>query len=412
MKRHLLILVVVILILLAIFVGIFRNKVKDYAAQHGFALTLEENDGFSDLYPLLPTAKENLVFMYGESHGIAENERMVLKLFKFLHQKAGYRYLALEVDFAYTYLINKYLRTGDEAYLLKMDKWYYDNTGRTEESYRFFRELYLFNSSLPEEEKIMVWCTDLAHGIKYTMERISEVIGRIEPKDKGFRLGELFRDLEKKGVGGLSYRDIVEFDEKCRQIVGDRSEEELLLLVRSLKDVYGWRKSKDQPGGFLEEQDIRERSMLAYYDYFFRTYRPEETGRVFAYHGSAHIKKQATPEESREILAIFLNEQLEQSKGKVFSFYAFPVSGRARDGKGKVRRVTGVEPDLKLASYFLPSRFTLFFAENLSRLAAESSFLNYKVNGLKIKDVYDAVLIMKNVTPEKGLNLEVNKDGY
>lgn len=409
MRRCLLIFLSLIILLVAVG-GIFINRgVKKNADLYGFPIADTKNSIDDDFRFLLDKARENTVFMYGESHGIAENEQLVLRLLKFLHREAGYRYLALESDFAYTHLLNQYLATGDETYLLEMDKWYYNNSGRTRESYEFYRSLYNFNRQLPEKERIVVWCTDVAHGSNYTIERINQIIENNHRGEEGLRLAEAFEEIKKKGHQGLNYQEVAQFEEQCQQILGGggiKENREFFLLIRSLKDLLAWTKKDGRPEEYPEGQDIRERSMLAYYEYFFNKYDPERTGKVLAYNGSYHIKKQNLPENNGEVLAIFLNEQFSVTKGKVFSLLAIPATGSYRNGNGQIRTVKNLSFRLKIITSFLPKNFTLFYTEQLKKLGGKNTFYSFKSDGVELSCIYDAVIVMKNVTPETDLELE------
>ena len=62
----------------------------------------------------------NKVFLLGESHGVQRLQDVDFYLLRHLNQRAGVRRYLAEVDCAKAYYLNEYLRTGDEATLVRV----------------------------------------------------------------------------------------------------------------------------------------------------------------------------------------------------------------------------------------------------------------------------------------------------
>lgn len=59
----------------------------------------------------------NQLFLLGEAHGVAQPQQLDFDLLRHLNRRAGVRYYLAEVDAAKAYLLNEYLRTGQDSTL-------------------------------------------------------------------------------------------------------------------------------------------------------------------------------------------------------------------------------------------------------------------------------------------------------
>ena len=104
----------------------------------------------SDFAMLEPVALNNSVILFGEGqHHVQELHDLFFKFVVFLNQY-GYRDIVLEAPSAQTYYFNAYFKTGSEKYYRFLD----DEGG-------LWKKVCEYNESLPEGEKIKVWCVDL-----------------------------------------------------------------------------------------------------------------------------------------------------------------------------------------------------------------------------------------------------------
>lgn len=101
--------------------------------------------------------ENDLLFLVGESHGVALNPKLQFQLLQYLHRNAGVRYLHLEGGYAEAYLLNHFLSTGDSAI--------FEFCVHTvfKEQRAMYQELYKWNNSLNEENKIEVVGFDFEH---------------------------------------------------------------------------------------------------------------------------------------------------------------------------------------------------------------------------------------------------------
>ena len=99
----------------------------------------------NDLSILDTVVPKYRLIMVGEVHGVAVNPRIQLKMIRYLYTHAHMRHLVLEYGPAETWLMQKYLDTGDESWMA--DSWQF----KMPEYVRFWRELYAFNKTLDEK---------------------------------------------------------------------------------------------------------------------------------------------------------------------------------------------------------------------------------------------------------------------
>lgn len=107
------------------------------------------------------------LFLTGEVHNSAYNERIQVKLMRYLHKEAGVKRYMGEISFASAELVNRYLETGDEIYLPKF----------TQQFVQMWRDIYDYNQTLPENEQIRCRGVDIEHnpliGLSYLEHLLS-----------------------------------------------------------------------------------------------------------------------------------------------------------------------------------------------------------------------------------------------
>ena len=100
----------------------------------------------------------NTLFLFGENHGSANPQLFDILLFKQLYKNAGVRNYIAEMDATKAWLLNKYLRDGNEEYLKKVfSSWIADTAQWANTSnYKKFQALHLFYQSLPASQKFTI----------------------------------------------------------------------------------------------------------------------------------------------------------------------------------------------------------------------------------------------------------------
>ncbi|MFM7430879.1 MAG: hypothetical protein ACKO1F_13380, partial [Flammeovirgaceae bacterium] len=118
------------------------------------------------------THENSRIVLLGETHGVSGNHNIFYQIVEVLSKENGIRYIILERSYGDAYLLNIYLRTGDEKFLKYDPSW-------SEEMRESYRKVYLFNQTLPEEKKIIFFGVDGIRSISAVVISLQDLI----PKD-------------------------------------------------------------------------------------------------------------------------------------------------------------------------------------------------------------------------------------
>lgn len=114
-------------------------------------LDVDTNSNFSTFSMLDSAIVNNKVFFTGENHQFRYTNMMLeLKMLKYLHEKAGVRYLMLEFGYSRAFLLEKYIQTGDTVSFNILKNYSY--AVYTD----FYKRLYEFNKTLDSANKIHI----------------------------------------------------------------------------------------------------------------------------------------------------------------------------------------------------------------------------------------------------------------
>lgn len=101
------------------------------------------------------------IFFAAEYHNIYPYQKLQMNFLKYLKGKTDIKYLISEMSCGDAVMINKYLETGDENILNQFFKNGKNYFTFTDDFYEFFKELYTFNKTLSNEEKIKIVGVDM-----------------------------------------------------------------------------------------------------------------------------------------------------------------------------------------------------------------------------------------------------------
>jgi hypothetical protein len=101
---------------------------------------------------------KNQLFLFGENHGSSNPQNADILLFKQLYKKAGVRFYVAEVDDTKAWMLNNYLRTGDEQLLKQVFSSWLANTAQwaNKSNFQKFKNLRAFYLSLKASQKFNV----------------------------------------------------------------------------------------------------------------------------------------------------------------------------------------------------------------------------------------------------------------
>lgn len=128
----------------------------DWLKANQSPVSLAPTDTASGLNLMEPDLDRYQAFLTGEVHGVAENYQITYMFQTYLNQRANVVYNLAELPWSVGQEINRYLKTGDEAPLLKVHQDAIGTTAGTEQSLAYWRQVYAYNQTLPEAKRIEV----------------------------------------------------------------------------------------------------------------------------------------------------------------------------------------------------------------------------------------------------------------
>lgn len=137
--------------------------------------------------------ENNQVFVLAEHwHNIRTVPRATMKILQYLHKEANVRILAIEQGASAAHMINSYLQSGDTTILRHITR---NTMFWGKENWEFFEDLYAFNRTVPEEQRIFVRSIDIEYKMESAIYVINELIaGREVPESLENTVG-IFKQL-------------------------------------------------------------------------------------------------------------------------------------------------------------------------------------------------------------------------
>jgi hypothetical protein len=132
-----------------------QNAYETYLAQNRNNIDLKSTDPFD----FLPSSfYENQLFLFGENHGASQPHEVDFSLFKNLYYKANVRHYIAEVDVIKAWMLNQYLKDGNEDWLNKVfQSWRAEGAQWANKSnWKKYQQLHSFYKALPKKEKFSI----------------------------------------------------------------------------------------------------------------------------------------------------------------------------------------------------------------------------------------------------------------
>jgi len=188
-----------------------------------------DDDGNYSGYEALVQNNDIRLFALGEHwHNIKSVPKATFKLLKFLNENANVTVLAIEQGKSVAWMINSYLRSGDENMLSHITR----NTMFWGKEHReFFRDLRNFNLQVSQEKQITVESIDIEYKMESAVFVINELIeSKPLPEELNSTVGEFKRVYEETKVERESYDGIAVFFYYDRDFIQG-------LVIRTLADL-------------------------------------------------------------------------------------------------------------------------------------------------------------------------------
>lgn len=114
------------------------------------------NSPYTEMESMNEELKKYSVFLTGELHGTKMNYKMQRYYLKYFVEQHNVRYLLLEIGFAEGELLNRYLSTGNDKLLREIIGELYGSLAYNQDTYQYYKNVYLMNEKLPKEKKIRI----------------------------------------------------------------------------------------------------------------------------------------------------------------------------------------------------------------------------------------------------------------
>jgi hypothetical protein len=151
------------------------TEIANYLNQNKEVINLENDSEIAifdaDFY-------KNSLFLFGENHGSSNPHLLDVKLFKQLYHKAGVRNYVAEVDLTKAWMLNNYMKDGDEKWLKKVFKSWIAESAQwaSKSNYAKFQNLYKFYQGLPKNQKFNIIGIDVVQDYSLLKEYVNFLI--------------------------------------------------------------------------------------------------------------------------------------------------------------------------------------------------------------------------------------------
>lgn len=265
-------------------------------------LDIEDNDDFSSFKLLNENLENKEVFLIGEEHDVKDNYKIYFKALKYFKEKTNFKYLLCEIPYLNGKRLNEYLKTGDEKLI---------NNISILEKKEFWNKLYKYNSSLKNEDKIIVVGTDtsdMSVALPYLTETLSnkELPKELEEdftllKDYKNHMDKIFAmdDVQGENEYFNSYKENKSRFFKVYDSIKNKKDsyekvlkesmfefEYVLDNIKNLIDIQDKYQEYVQTNNFAVIQRVRDLKM---YENFKKLYENYPKGKYFGQFGLTHV---------------------------------------------------------------------------------------------------------------------------
>ncbi|MEL6632013.1 MAG: erythromycin esterase family protein [Bacteroidota bacterium] len=194
------------------------DSVKWAARVH--PLALENDEGFVSFEPLDTVVSDYAFFFTGEVHRKKINTQLQLNFLLYLHQTAGVRNLIIEGGFSYGYLLDVYVRTGNEKILDKVMAVAPICPGNMRKLFQNIRE---YNQKLSKSERIRIMGIDIEHAPELSLQVLHSFLpDKDPPKSLRKRINRIVKAHRSKFLDEADlknmFRDLYEDMERREEI--------------------------------------------------------------------------------------------------------------------------------------------------------------------------------------------------
>ncbi|MGL5506266.1 MAG: hypothetical protein ACRDB0_00010 [Paraclostridium sp.] len=295
---------------------------KEYLKENSLNITLKDTNDFSGLEILKDDLKDKKIIFTGEDHTLDKDNLVKVKMIKYLKKEININYILSEIGYSDAYFLNKYLESGDETILNQFFNHVKGTAMYNVDDYNTYKELYEFNQTLKEEDRIKVVGVDIEHGGSSSYDYINEII--INKDIKSDNIKNLLDTLERydnrelkeealKSVVEAIQNDVIKNEDLYLNIFG-LNIENFKYILNNLKAMCISYSSEEKDWNNVRDKFI--------YENFKSIDSKLVDAKYFGQWGSFHIYKDTINEDyyniDTEFIASHLNKD-EDYKDKIIS---------------------------------------------------------------------------------------------
>jgi hypothetical protein len=280
-----------------------NNDLKSYLMKNHTPIHISDAEPFADLRLMESDLEGKRIFLVGETHGNQLNSAIKWKFMAYIKEKTNFKYLLSESSYSDSYYVNRYLETGDEAYLQTIFKFHYGTAGNTLEEYQFYTKLYQYNQSFDVKDQIRLVGVDIEHSNPLAIQFLGEILENVIIDERAHPLLAQFKQAIKTN---LSYeqgerlvkelhQDWKNRPESYQQLLGERHKDFGIVLQNMIN------KSKAYASKFFDSSRDNYIS-----DNFQRFYLEHPGEILYGQWGMGHIYQGAT--DAAKWFGAYLNE--------------------------------------------------------------------------------------------------------
>lgn len=391
--------------------------VDRYLKKNHSKINLEEDKDISGLKLIKDTIKDKKIIFSGEYHSRQKDDLFRMKLIKYLKEQIGINYYLAELGYSNTYFLNKYLESGDESILIKLFSNLEGAQVYNQDDYDFFKELYEFNNTLKEEDRIKIIGVDIEHNFETSYDYLEAVT-----KDKNLDIDK-YTSLNIENILE-SLQKIIQYDVNKKiytknELINElyTKSDELLKSIDDKKDKYESLFGNDLFGIEIVVQNIKSKCLTERVDNEYESINIREEqiyenflvqdkilddAKYFGQWGAFHIYKNPI---KYDTIASKLEED-DNYKGKVMSILYNYENEYVNGNEIYLNESENVfknylESDDECILINLVNKNSPFKTDYVQPYNEDKGYKNKKY----ITDYVDCVLIIKNVNKSKKLSL-------
>lgn len=371
-------LILCILILNLILTSCGSKGRGNWLKEHHGKLNIEDINDFFGLEILDDELEGKNIILSGEIHGVAANQKLEGKLIRYIKGKTNFKYLLEEISYSGAYFINKYLETGDIEILKDVFNAWQGTYAYTKDKFKLYEELYEYNQSLPEEDRIILVGVDIEHQPKLSFDYIKDILPEEESPEK---IETVINDLKHKN--SVYYEDILDSLNNNREIYMDYLGDDYIgfsLVVENMKNSRIAYDARDE-----NWNQVRDEMM---YNNFEILDDNLDDGIYFGQWGMQHIFQEEF--DDVDWFASRINNT-EKYKGKILSINFWYDDCKQMDP-------SGVEYDLSFGDEMIKYHNSIGGDVNLYKLVGKDSPYNNEnlnmVEGKEIVDIFQYIIVI------------------